>query len=206
MMITGRQGLALVRMVLGVLLLVSGIGKIGSGWMTSGEAMTQTVQQNVPKAEAFYRPFLEGTVLPNATLFSQLVTLGELAAGASLLLGLFTRIGAVVTMWLMLQYMLMKGTLFGQYLNGMTYSDRVYFLAGLACFLAAAGLSWGLDRVLGRWLADVPVVGWLLGYPVRTSRPLPVTVSEHMDEPVAEPTPLRRRVTAEGDRPIRRAA
>ena len=205
MLITGRQGLAIVRMVLGVLLLVSGIGKIGSGWMTSGEAMSQTVQQNLPKAEAFYRPFLEGTVLPNATLFSQLVTLGELAAGASLARGFFTRIGAVVCMWLMLQYMLMKGTLFGQYLNGMTYSDRVYFLAGLACFLAAAGLSWGLDRVLGRWLADVPVVGWLLGYPTRTSRPLPVGTAV-VDEPLVEPTPLRRPAAAEDERPIRRAA
>src|SRR5688572_5234789 len=125
MLITGRQGLALVRIVLGVLLLVSAIGKIGSGWMANGEAMSQSVQQNIPKAEAFYRPFLEGTVLPNATTFSQLVTVGEIVAGLSLLLGLFTRVGALVCMWLMLQYMLMKGTLFGQYMSGMTYSDRV---------------------------------------------------------------------------------
>src|SRR5687768_16765047 len=201
MLITGRQGLALVRIVLGVLLLVSAVNKLGTGWMANGEAMTQSVQQNLPKSEAFYRPFLEGTVLPNATLFSQLVTLGEVAAGVSLLLGLLTRVGAVVCMWLMLNYMLMKGTLLGQYMNGMTYSDRVYFLAGLACFLAAAGLSWGLDRVLGRWLADVPVVGWLLGYPMRTSRP--DTVATH---DMTEPTPFRRRVDVEEDRPLRRAA
>ena len=198
MLITGRQGLAIVRMVLGVLLLVSAVDKLGKGWMANGEAMTQSIQQNLPKAEGFYRPFLEGTVLPNAALFSQLVTLGELAAGISLLLGLLTRVGAVVCMWLMLNYMLMKGTLFGQYMNGMTYGDRVYFLAGLACFLAAAGLSWGLDRVLGRWLADTPVVGWLLGYPMRTSRPQAVAVTE--------PTPLRRRVSEPEERPIRRAA
>src|SRR5687767_6565366 len=191
MLITGRQGLALVRIVLGVLLLVSAVDKLGKGWMTSGEAMTQSVQQNLPKSEAFYRPFLEGTVLPNAALFSQLVTLGEVAAGVSLLLGLLTRVGAVVCMWLMLNYMLMKGTLFGQYMNGMTYSDRVYFLAGLACFLAAAGLSWGLDRVLGRWLADVPVVGWMLGYPIRTSRPQPMAVTEPTPNR-REPTPIRR--------------
>ena len=199
MLITGRQGLALIRIALGALLLVSAADKLGKGWMTNGQAMTETVQQNLPKSEAFYRPFLEGTVLPNATLFSQLVTLGEIVAGTSLLLGLLTRVGAVVCMWLMLNYMLMKGTLFGQYLNGMTYSDRVYFLGGLACFLAAAGLSWGLDRFLGRWLADVPVVGWLLGYPIRASRvPAPAAVSR--------PTPLRRREAQREDRPARRAA
>ena len=199
MLITGRQGLALVRIILGVLLLVSAVDKIGKGWMTNGQAMSQTIQQNLPKAEAFYRPFLEGTVLPNASLFSQLVTVGEVVAGVSLLLGLLTRVGAVVCMWLMANYMLMKGTLFGQYMNGMTYSDRVYFIAGLACFLGAAGLSWGLDRFLGRWLADVPVVGWLLGYPMRASRvPAPITT--------VEPTPLRRREVQPEERPIRRAA
>src|SRR5918994_2069142 len=102
MLITGRQGLALIRIALGALLLVSAADKLGKGWMTNGQAMTETVQQNLPKSEAFYRPFLEGTVLPNATLFSQLVTLGEFASGVSLLLGLLTRVGGVVCMWLML--------------------------------------------------------------------------------------------------------
>lgn len=194
MLITGRQGLALVRIVLGVLLLVSAVDKVSKGWLRSGDAMSQTIQQNLPKSEAFYRPFLEGIVLPNAAMFSQLVTFGEIVAGTSLLLGLLTRVGTVVCMWLMLNYMLMKGTLLGQYMNGMTYSDRVYFLGGLACFLAAAGLSWGLDRFLGRWLAEVPVIGWLLGYPMRTSRVTgPATVAEPipMPERRAEP-PLRR--------------
>src|SRR5688572_5616868 len=110
--LSGRQGLSLIRMGVGALLLVSAIDKIGKGWMTNPEPMTQTIQQNVPKAEAVYKPFLEGTVLPNAMLFSQLVTLGELGAGLSLLLGLLTRAGAITCMWLMLNYMLMKGTLF----------------------------------------------------------------------------------------------
>jgi uncharacterized membrane protein YphA (DoxX/SURF4 family) len=196
MLITGRQGLALVRIVLGVLLLVSAVGKIQQGWLANGEAMSKTIQQSLERSEVFYRPFLEGTVLPNAATFSQLVTLGEIVAGTSLLLGLLTRVGAVVCMWLMLNYMLMKGTLLGQYTNGMTYSDRVYFLGGLACFLAAAGLSWGLDRFLGRWLADVPVVGWLLGYPMRASR---VTGPAAVTEPI--PMPERR-----AEPPVRRAA
>jgi hypothetical protein len=37
-------------------------------------------------AEGFYRPFLETVVQPNGLLVSQLVVLGEVAVGLSLLL------------------------------------------------------------------------------------------------------------------------
>ncbi|HET6318658.1 MAG TPA: DoxX family protein [Chloroflexota bacterium] len=199
MLITGRQGLALVRMGLGVLLLISAMDKLGKGWLRNGDAMTQTIQQTLPKTEAFYKPFLEGTVLPNATMYSQLVAIGELVSGVSLVLGLFTRLGAIVCMWLMLNYMAMKGTMFHQYLVGPTYSDRIYFVVGLACALAGAGLALGLDRALGPWIARVPVLNWLAGYPIRMSR---VTAAM---EATGQPLPLRRERTIE-ERPIRRAA
>jgi uncharacterized membrane protein YphA (DoxX/SURF4 family) len=195
--ITGRQGLAIVRAVTGTLLLVSAADKLGKGWMTTGQPMTQTIQQNLEKSETFYRPILEGTVLPQAGLFAQLVTIGEFVAGTSLLLGLFTRIGAAVCMWLMLQYMMMKGTLLHGYMSGQTYSERIYFVAGLAFFLAAAGLALGLDGALGRWLSRIPVLAWFAGYRAIPER-----------EPVAphlvpmEPTPIRRRE----EPPLRRAA
>ena len=179
-------------MGVGALLLVSAIDKLGKGWMTNPEPMTQSIQQNLPKAEAFYKPFLEGTVLPNAMLFSQLITLGELGAGLSLLLGLLTRAGAITCMWLMLNYMLMKGTLFGQYLTGMTWSDRLYFLAGLAFTLTAAGLMWGLDGALGSVISRIPVVRWLAGY-----RAEPTTV--HVDRPVPTSLDERRRTRKRGD-------
>ena len=165
--------------------------------------MTQTIQQNLPKTEGFYKPFLEGTVLPHATTFSQLIAVGELVSGVSLLLGLLTRVGAIVTMWLMLNYMAMKGTMFHQYLNGQTYSDRIYFVVGLACALAGAGLALGLDRAMGPWIARVPVLNWLAGYPVRVSR---VTQAiETTGQPIP-PGRGQRVERLEEERPIRRAA
>jgi thiosulfate dehydrogenase [quinone] large subunit len=161
--LTGRQGLALLRIGLGLLFLISALDKTMKGWLGSGQALTQTLQSNLPKAEGFYRPLLEGTVLPQADRFAQLVTIGEWVAGLSLTLGLLTRLGALTALWLLLNFMAMKGILFGQWLNPMSNSDRVYAVAALACCLAAAGLTWGLDGRLRRVLAGLPLAGWLAG-------------------------------------------
>ena len=42
-------------------------------------------------------------------VFSQLVLLGEWVAALSLTLGLLTRLGALTSMWLVLNFMLAKG-------------------------------------------------------------------------------------------------
>jgi thiosulfate dehydrogenase [quinone] large subunit len=161
--LTGRQGLALVRLGLGLLFLISAWDKTAKGWLSTGHPLAQTLGTSLPKAEAFYRPFLEGTVLPNVGLFAQLVTLGEWVAGISLALGLLTRLGAFSALWLLLNYLAMKGALTAQYLIPTANSDRLYLLGALVCFLAAAGLTWGLDGRLGSVLARLPLASWLAG-------------------------------------------
>ena len=169
--LTGRQGLALVRLGLGLLFLVSAWDKTVKGWLSSGEPLAQTLGNGLPKVEAFYRPFLEGTVLPQAGLFARLVTLGEWVAGVSLALGFLTRLGALSAMWLLLNYLAMKGALTGQWLTPVASSDRLYLLGALACCLAAAGLTWGLDGHLSGLLARIPLASWLAG--VRAAPHLP---------------------------------
>jgi hypothetical protein len=66
-------------------------------------------------------------------------------------------------MWLLLNYMLMKGTLLHGYENGQTYSDRLYFVASLTFMLVGAGRAWGLDGALRPTLARIPVIRWLAG-------------------------------------------
>jgi uncharacterized membrane protein YphA (DoxX/SURF4 family) len=97
MILSFGQGLALVRFSVGAYFLSNGVDKLTKNWLTDPGPKSQFVGGAVQRgqAEVFYRPFLEGVVLPNAPLFSQLVTLGELAVGISLLLGLFTRVGAL---------------------------------------------------------------------------------------------------------------
>jgi thiosulfate dehydrogenase [quinone] large subunit len=164
-MIRARHGLALLRIGMGALFVISAWDKTTKGWFASGQPLAKTLEQYLPKADGPYQPFLHGTVVPHVDLFAQLVAMGEWVAGVSLLFGLLTRVGAIAGMWLLVNYMLMKGVLLQPqaYLNPLTYSDRLYFLASLTFFLAAAGLVWGLDGALRPVWARIPIVRWLAG-------------------------------------------
>jgi thiosulfate dehydrogenase (quinone) large subunit len=92
-----------------------------------------------PDVQGFYAWFIQNLALPNATLFSYLVTFGEIFVGIALILGLFTGIAAF----------------FGGFLNanfllaGTVSSNPVLFVLATLLVLAwrTAGY-WGLDRWL----------------------------------------------------------
>ena len=120
----------------------------------------------IQSAEGFFRPFLENVVAPNAATFAPLIALGEFTVGVTLVLGLFTRLGAITAMWLTLNYMLAKGLAAG---GGST--DRLFFALDLAFLLGSAGLAWALDGVRRRELGANPVTRWLAGIPESPEQP-----------------------------------
>jgi thiosulfate dehydrogenase (quinone) large subunit len=102
----------------------------------------------------WYKDFLEGTVLPHATLFASLQSYGEVAVGVGLVLGLFTGLTALVGLFLALN--------FGLASQWMTFGQQGFHLllvTSMVIFLCArAGRRWGLDAWLyyrsgrPRWL------------------------------------------------------
>ena len=156
-----RQALALVRIGVGLDFLASGIGKLANGWLVTPSPLVDgslgpALQGG--QVDSFYRPWLENIVIPHGLLFSQLTVLGEIGVGLSLLLGLLTRVGGVVGIWLNLNYMLMKG------LGNVSGSeDRVFILIELALVIGAAGLVWGIDGLLQRRHAQPPLVRLVAG-------------------------------------------
>jgi uncharacterized membrane protein YphA (DoxX/SURF4 family) len=172
-MLSYGQGLALLRIGFGLYLLSNAIWKITMGWLGSGDHMMRVfigpaLQNNT--VEGFYRPFLEGTVAPAAATFAQLVVWGELLVAMSLILGLFTRLGALGTIFLVSNFMLMKGLL-----NNAGSSDRLFFLAGVVFFLTSAGLVWGLDGYLRHVWATNPLTRWSAGLTGRPAERVPST-------------------------------
>ena len=154
------HGLALLRIGFGLYFLSTAIDKVSKGWLTDPGPMSQFITGPLQRgqAEAFYRPFLEGVVLPNALMFSQMVALGELLVGISLTLGLFTVLGSLGSALLVVNYMLMKGML-----NNAGSNDRLFLLASVVFIVSSAGLVWGLD---GQWrgvLARTSLLRWLTG-------------------------------------------
>ena len=156
------QGLSLIRIAFGLYFVVSAFRKTTTGWLSSSDPLSSYVGRSLEGATPAYGDFLATTVLPNADRFAQLVVLGEWVTGISLLAGLLTRMGSLVGMWLMLNYMLDKGL--------PTYDgsqDRL-FVASCAVFaVTAAGLVWGLDGALRPHLESNPITRWLAGLPAR---------------------------------------
>ena len=144
-----RSLLVILRLHLGVILLITDAGKMLRGNAPFSVEMLSFLQGYAMRnASVPYQHFLQQLVIPHATLFSYLVMVGELAAGFCLLLGLGTRVGAAIAMFLFLNYMLAKGRLFWS----PDSEDAAVFFSALVCLLGAAGRVLGIDAYLaGRW-------------------------------------------------------
>ncbi|MBV9258519.1 MAG: hypothetical protein JO215_10915 [Ktedonobacteraceae bacterium] len=144
-----------VRMNVGAQWLLAGWEKAASpAWGASGKAVAGFVAGALakssgenPAVQGWYAWFLQHMVLPNAGLFSFLVTWGEVAVGLGVLLGVLTGIAAGFGVLMNLNYLL-AGTvsinpvlgMFGLFL---CFSWRVCGWIGLdRWLLPALGLPW----------------------------------------------------------------
>src|SRR5918995_731544 len=149
-----------VRVYLGYLWLVAGWGKLTdpSGIWVGSEAgaavagfaqgaMQQTTGEH-PQVTGWYASFLENVVIPNAALFSYLVTFGEILVGVALILGLFTGIAAFCGAFMNASF-IFAGTAGA--------NPLMFILAILVIFAWRVAGYWGLDR----WaLPDIGVPGY----------------------------------------------
>jgi thiosulfate dehydrogenase (quinone) large subunit len=95
---------------------------------------------------AFYKQFLEGTVIPNSNVFAQLTAWGETAVGIGLTLGLLTGLASLTGLLLVANYGLAT-----QWMSpGQQGFHTVLLFLMLALFFARAGRTWGLDAWLAR--------------------------------------------------------
>jgi len=147
-----------VRMYVGAEWLLAGWEKIISpAWGTSGKAITGFVAGALaktsgpnPAVQGWYAWFLQHIVLPNAGLFSFLVTWGELAVGIGILLGILTGIAAGFGVLMNLNYLL----------AGTVSVNPVLGVLGLfLCF------SWRVCGWIGfdRWLLPALGLPWKPG-------------------------------------------
>jgi uncharacterized membrane protein YphA (DoxX/SURF4 family) len=95
---------------------------------------------------AFYKQFLEDTVIPNSNVFAPLTAWGETAVGLGLTLGLLTGLASMVGLLLVVNYGLAT-----QWMSpGQQGFHIVLFFLMVAFFFARAGRTWGIDAWLAR--------------------------------------------------------
>lgn len=147
-----------VRMDVGAQWLLAGWEKINSpAWGASGKALTGFAAGALakssganPSVQGWYAWFLQHMVLPNAGLFSFLVTWGEAAVGLGVLLGILTGIAAGFGVLMNLNYLL----------AGTVSINPVLGVFGLFLVLSWRVCGWiGFDR----WLLPALGLPWQPG-------------------------------------------
>jgi uncharacterized membrane protein YphA (DoxX/SURF4 family) len=102
---------------------------------------------------AFYKHFLEGTVLTHPELFATLTAWGETAVGLGLTLGLLTGLSSLIGLVLVTNYGLAT-----QWMSpGQQGFHIVLFALMIAFFAARAGRTWGLDARIAAAKPDSPL-------------------------------------------------
>jgi uncharacterized membrane protein YphA (DoxX/SURF4 family) len=140
--------LVVLRVYLGIVFLVAVWPKLTAAGGFGPRLETFVERAALPNAHAFYRPFLEGVVLPNASLFAVLVAVGELLVGLSLVTGTLTRVGGFGAAFLTLNYLFAKGNWFWV----PSSNDAAMFIIALVVAIGAAGRAFGVDYWLRtRW-------------------------------------------------------
>lgn len=95
---------------------------------------------------AFYKDFLEHTVLTHSSLFAHLTAWGEVVAGVGLTLGLLSGVASLVGLMLVVNY--------GLATQWMTPNQQGFHLVlatlMITFFFVRAGRTWGLDA----WIAS----------------------------------------------------
>jgi thiosulfate dehydrogenase (quinone) large subunit len=84
-----------VRVLIGAVWLNGGIEKLLNPDFPRQFADSLAAGGFVSQAPPFFQGFMQGTVVPNAELFAQLMRAGELTLGTALILGLLTNFAAV---------------------------------------------------------------------------------------------------------------
>jgi thiosulfate dehydrogenase [quinone] large subunit len=149
-----------VRLYLGYEWLSAGLTKLGApAWTgdSAGAAVTGFAKGALAKAggehpdvTGWYAGFLNGFVIPNAGLFGWLVTIGELAVGIALILGVLTGIAAFFGIVMNANYLL----------AGTVSTNPILIILGTLLVLAWRNAGWiGLDR----WLLPALGTPWQPG-------------------------------------------
>jgi thiosulfate dehydrogenase (quinone) large subunit len=142
--ILARTALTLLRTYLGAIFLIAALPKLREDFTPRLIGFLEQVA--LQKGHAFYQEFVREVVLPHAAVFAALVTWGELLVGALLLLGLATRLAAVIALILTVNYMFAKGAWFWS----PSSNDAAFAAISVALLVGAAGRTLGLDTLLAR--------------------------------------------------------
>ena len=139
--------LAALRIYTGLAWFSHGFGKLmNPQWAAPGGLFDSILKDMISGTSGPYHDFVTGAVMTHATLFAGMVAWGETLVGVSLVLGLFTRFGGAVGVFLALNYWIAKGG-FANW-NTIGGLDMTHAALSAVNLLLPTGLIAGLDGVI----------------------------------------------------------
>ncbi len=134
------------RFYLGAMFAIAAYGKIFSphGYVEAVRGFL--VGPSLTAAPAWYTSFVATTVIPHLNLFAALVVGGEICVAISLILGLFTRLGAAVSIYLLINYMFAKGAAIWMPAS----NDAADIMLAYVVVMTGPGRIFGIDKLLSR--------------------------------------------------------
>lgn len=137
--------IALLRIYVGYYMLLQGIRKFQRDFPRGDWIARQIGDLATIDLYPWYKKFLLDYVVPHRELFGTLVMAGEIAVGACLVLGLLTRLSAIVGLFMLINYYLGPGMARG----GATLAQQQTFIVSMIIFiLSNPGRALGLDGLL----------------------------------------------------------
>jgi thiosulfate dehydrogenase [quinone] large subunit len=152
------NGMAWVRILIGAVWLNGGIEKVLNPDFPRQFAQSLEAGGFVSQAPPFFRGFMEGTVVPNAEVFAQLIRLGELSVGVALILGLLTNFAAIGSIFLSANILLSQGGVgLGTGLGSPEFMNVNVLVAliSLVILLSPAAKALSVDAALARRSPDL---------------------------------------------------
>jgi uncharacterized membrane protein YphA (DoxX/SURF4 family) len=141
-----RTAVALLRITLGIILLVTWYGNLRSGLYTAAGLSgffnwLFDPENGNGSSLLFMKSFLDTFIVPIAGPFAAFQMVAEFVMGAALLLGIFTRLFSLAALFFF-------GNLFLSYFGGQEWiwTYVLLFMSALTVMIGAAGRKWGIDR------------------------------------------------------------
>jgi len=126
--------------------------------------MPMAIAQAVRSNTGFYHDFLLNTVTPNLPIVAELVRLGEVLVGLSLVFGFLTRLGALGGIFLTINYYLLNNPLLT--FGSIGTLDVATLALSAINFVLPTGRVLGVDALLGRKRVEPAIIPEFVDEPV----------------------------------------
>ncbi len=147
------SGMAWVRVLVGAIWLNGAVEKFLNPDFARQFAANLSAGGYISQAPPWFQSFMQGTVVPNAELFAQLQSFGELALGLALIFGLLTNLAAMGSILLSLTILFSQGGVrLGTGLGSPEFLTVNFLIAliSLVVLLSPAAKALSLDAALSR--------------------------------------------------------